>query len=537
MSDPHASLRAMLKRALTLALVTACATRLPPPDRPGAADAYRAELARGPKVEKVRKLKEALESAEFEAARRAHTILGWHRFLKEFPDGIHRHDARARLESLRWAEAERLGTEPALAGFLADEPSGAHAAEAWEKLAAVRLAAALASRDEAALRAWIAGHPQAAGNEKARAALDEAQFAAAGRDGKKLRAYLAEHPEGRHRSEARSALERHGVAEAELLDDDVALDALARDGVAGAAEAAARVRAGRAAARIEGRAGLAADARLLYLPRATADELPQEPLARARALRRWATALDGTRLARLLAEVGSRHAWVAVEALRATERLLSGLPAAEARARAERLASTLAPVAMAAPQLVQLSLLEHAAGRPAEALARARAAAARDPAGLVGAWRAADAEARSGDAAMAALAVEALAIQAKAHAEAHAGVERDPVALLETCAAAQAARRAEQIAGASRARARSLAAAIEARLDEAERGAPPAARCAALREEGEAEQAAAAGERRAAARRLARVPALARAALDRARARDPDPEVRAAAAAALQAAR
>ena len=51
---------------------------------------------------------------------------------------------------------------------------------------------------------------------------------------------------------------------------------------------------------------------MLYLPRPSLDELPEGSRERAIRLREWAVALDGARLHRMLLEVASPRAWVAL---------------------------------------------------------------------------------------------------------------------------------------------------------------------------------------------------------------------------------
>ncbi len=571
-------------RILSLATIGAllsCRASLPPANAPGASDAYRAELARSNKGERATAARQGLEKAEVDAAKRQHTVLAYRHFLSEFPTSQYSDEVRSRLEALRFAEADQAGTELALTGFLADEPNGPHAAEAWEKLARVKLAAALASGSEDSLRAWLAGFPRAAGRDTALAALDEAQFAGAVSNaedpGEALRHYLAQRPDGRHRTEAQALLIQHDVDEAALLEDDGRLSLLARQGAEVAVtRAAEKLELRRAAARLDrdavarlahaggataadatallpvldNSAALKAAASDLFLPQPSDDELPADAAERAAQLRAWAVALDGRRLSALTAEIRSKRAFVAFEALGASEELIARLPIREVRARAAILADVLRPKAQAAALLVQLSVLEEAAGKPAAALADARAAVGRD-ATPAAALRAARLEATLGEPAVAMLAARALAARAEAMSELHldsarGSAERPPDAagLLELCASFRAAREAERLLQSkelaaepggkeAREQAQRVLGRVAGRLDEAERVAFSSRRwtSCAKREELVVEAGRAAVARRVeAARKLARAPSGA-AALERARQRDPAVEVQQAIAA------
>ena len=254
----------------------------------------------------------------------------------------------------------------------------------------------------------------------------------------------------------------------------------------------------------------------LYLPRATLDELPGAAPERARRLLEWAVALDGRRLHRLLAELGSPRAQVALAALDAAEALLAGLPAAESRLRAQREAAALRPLAQDAPQLAGLSLLELALGDASAALAAARAAAGRDPGCAPALWLAARLETEPG---LRDLAGQNLRRQADALVQAFGPAASEPAAAGELCAALRAAELASAL-GALGASGAALGARSRLQQPCPEAPGPNAP------------------ERLAGARALvASGSPLARAALARAAARDPDPAVRSAAQGALAAAR
>lgn len=516
-------------RKLLFVFLCGCAAPLPPPDQPGARDSYRAALQGNKRDPVVRQARERLEAAEWDAARERHSIFGYRRFLDEFPDSRHGPQARLLLEGLRWERADRDGSEAALAGFLEDEPHGAHAEEAWARVSALRLSQALRSGTPALLRSWLAENPSAPGREQALLALDDADWRAAA-DPAAFRRYLADHPGGAHAGEARAQLSSVERDEAELLEDEPrlrALDAAAADKLAYAralalldegrlaqlarregplkAEAARDLRALRKDSRRAGE--LERAARALFLPRPTLDELPEAAHDRALRLREWALALDGTRLHRMLAELGSQRAWVALVALQGAQDLLKGLPPAEAQVRAERELSTLQPVALDSPQLTAVALLQSALGRDADALASARRAAGRDPRCAPALLLALVLEREP---ALSQSAAEALRAHARGLLEGHRDLARtgSQAARGELCAAMLELRRA---------------AADEARAIGAEVGdscaGPPAQ------------------DRRQAAQALASAATpLARAALARAAARDPDPDVRSAARGALAAA-
>jgi|GEM_PF-1968147 len=545
----------MRSTLFALLALTACLRDLPRPDEPSAIEAYRHELEVRPHGPRAFQARQQLEFAEYESAKKAHTIFACRRYLEEFPDGSHATDIRARLGELRWAEAERDSSSAALRGFLADEPQSPHAPEAWSRLSRLQLESAIRDGTPAALRAWLEENPTAQGRERALAALDEADFkSGSGPEG--MRAYLAAHEGGVHRAEAAAAISRAAIEEATLLEDLVQLRALAKAGSIEATRQESQLAYLRAAALLDegrlaqlGRKGdrrasrdlralhqssagaLEAAAQQLFLPRATLDELPTEPLARADALRGWALSLDGARLPRLLAELASQRGWVALTALQSAVELLAGLPPPEARLRAERSLAQLRPHALDAPQLAQVALLERALGRKAEALADVRSAVARDGRSLVASYLALELEVETGEPAVRALAAQALFARAHELEEAHGQKASqgapDALALHELCAGRRAAEKAALIAP----ELRESAEALGLRLLEAEQahgqGLPA---CDAEAESFRAEYARRASNRLAAALVLLRSNSpLARAALVRALERDPDPAIRAAA--------
>lgn len=454
----------------------ACKSPLPPPEQPGAADAYRAALSADPKGPRAGEARKRLEQVEFERARQAGSILALRSFLSEFPGGPHAREAGGLLEAARWAEAERQGSALSLQGYLSDEPFGAHAPLAWTRLARLQLEAALSAKGKEPLRAWLATWPKAEGRERALAVLEEraraeALAAPAARRSAELRTYLRDFPEGAGRAAALDALDRAALEEARLLEDEEALRRLARGG--GPSEAALeadRVAASVALARLDGqrlrelaprlpapermrvegvlkalpraRAGLEAEARALFLPGASDGALPAGPAARARALRTIARALDGGRLQPVLAETGAAHPWVAAAAFAAADALLAGLPQPEAVLRAARLSAQLEPLALDGPRLAQLSLLQAAAGdaRRARELARAAAAQAAAPVPLL--VHALRLESAGGERQVALLAAESLASAVRASLQARLPTEQEPGARTDRVPAA--ARPAEQ---------------------------------------------------------------------------------------------
>ena len=450
--------------ALGLTALTACATALPRPGEPGAADVYRAELATNPKGKRAKEVREGLEQAEFEAARSRHTVLAYRTFLSEFPTGPRARDAQALLESLRWAEAGAAGTEQALQGFLADEPSGPHAPEAWARLAQAQLERLLRQGDAPGLRAWLRQEGSAPGRERAQAAVESLGFAAAAaaalpeRTGL-LQAWLREFPSSPRRAEALALLDRAALEEAVLLEDEQQLRALRRGplGDQGRAEAAtvalARAAAlldaqqlaelgaaqdpgapkaralGRALAALPSpaRAKLVRAAQELFLPAPVpplssdaSDGAPVRDLpARARLLVDTGLAAAGPLLGRLLSEVNAPHPLIALAAVDGVAELFDGLPEPELKLRVARLRATLEPLAQDGPRLAQLALLSRAAGEVQPAVEKARAAVARDPRSLVALLIAAALETGLGDRTVAPDAVAALAAGARALTDQH----------------------------------------------------------------------------------------------------------------------
>ena len=531
----------------TLLLAAACVAPLPTPDQPGADDAYRAALSADAKGPRVREARERLEALEWDEARAAHSVFGYRRFLKEFEDSRHAPEARQLLEGLRWTAADKDGSAAALSGYLEDEPRGAHAGEAWSRLSALRLEAALRADSAGALRNWLLDNPSSPGREKAQAELDDLDWRAAA-DAPAFRRYLDAHLDGAHRAEAQARLAQAQRDEAELLEDEPRLRALndpAADRIAYQRAAAlldeSRLlqlsrRSGPYAAQAardltalrkdERRAALLESAaHKLYLPRATLDELPEAAPERAQRLREWAQALDGARLHRLLGELASPRSSVALAALDGAEQLLKDLPAAEALVRAERERALLEPLAVGAPQLTALAVLQLALGRREDALASVRSAAARDAHCAPALWLAARLEQEP---ALHHVSLQGLRAQGRDLGAAHAEAARagDAAALAESCAALRAVDRAAQVI----AEAGREALLIRRQIEEGARAAgakPVEAVCVRPAPPSSA-------ERLEAARVLAASGApLARPALARAAARDPDAQVRAAARGAV----
>ena len=532
-------------RLLFVLLLIGCATPLPTPDQPGAGDAYRAAIATDVKGPRAREARERLEALEWDSTRAAHTVFAYRRFLKEHEDSRHAPEARQLLEGLRWTAADQDGSQTALAGYLDDEPRGAHAAEAWARLSSLRLVTALKGGEAAPLRAWLLENPAAPERDKAQAALDELDWRAA-TDVAAWRGYLDQHLDGPHRAEAQARLDKALRDEAEVLEDEPKLRALgdpAADRIAWE-RAAALLDEGRLAQLARRSGPHAADAERdlsalrrdprraallegaaheLYLPRATLDALPEPAPDRAQRLREWAASLDGARLHRMLGEVASPRAAVALAALDGAESLLHELPAAEARLRAAREFAALQPLAVDAPQLAALAVLQLALAQDAEALASARAAASRNPRSAPAAWIAARLETEP---ALQQIALQSLRAQARELAAAHAEAARagNAAALGESCAALRAAERAAQVVAEAKPEAIAIRRQIEEGLG---RSIPAAEACAA-------KATSFADERLEAARVLAAAGTpLVREALARAAARDPDARVRAAAQGAV----
>src|SRR5438132_6112399 len=258
---------------------------------------------------------------------------------------------------------------------------------------------ALKSHSADALRSWLAENPSGAGREKALLALDEAEWRGSAEPAA-WRRYLEQHLEGAHRAEAQARISQADRDEALLLEDEPrlrAMDPAAADHLAyekalalldegrlgqlarrpgpHAADAARNMAELRKDSRRAGE--LEQAARALFLPQPTLSELPEGARERAWRLREWALALDGARLHRMLAEVASPRAWVALAALAGAQSRLRGLPAAEARLRAERELLALQPLALDAPQLAAVAVLQRALGREEAAAHPEPAAAAR----------------------------------------------------------------------------------------------------------------------------------------------------------------
>jgi formylglycine-generating enzyme required for sulfatase activity len=131
------------------------------------------------------------ETARWQAALEADTAYGYHLFLDDFPETIHRDQAELHLERLdhqAWEQAQAEGDRAAVEAYMQQFPGGLHEADALIRLEEFRLAEEAAARARSELeeqenQAW----------ETARAARTVAA----------IDAYLATWPSGSHAAEAR----------------------------------------------------------------------------------------------------------------------------------------------------------------------------------------------------------------------------------------------------------------------------------------------------------------------------------------------
>jgi len=90
------------------------------------------------------------ELARWQGALQADTVLGYRRFISDFPDSIYREQAETQLDVLdeaRWAELAAEDSVPAYEDYLDVFPDGLHQAEALQRIEAIQQAEAKKERD------------------------------------------------------------------------------------------------------------------------------------------------------------------------------------------------------------------------------------------------------------------------------------------------------------------------------------------------------------------------------------------------------
>ncbi len=475
----------------------------------------------------------------------------------------------ADLHDARWGALSDEKPKDALAAL--DDRA---AAQVNDELGHALDAAASATKERARL---------AAAEVKAQALLEELDYGAATAAplpvrAAQLQAFLRRFPTSPRRPDMLGHLEELAVADAVLREDEGQLRALWRGAEASGAkgqQAAGEALLARAAAALDAqalkelaqgaepvagqakqllgllgarpaaeRARLVSAARALLLPAQVPAQLAQGLPERARSIASAAVALDGERLAALVAELGALHPLTQLAALDAVQALLRGLPALERQVRAAHLLALGEPLAEDGPRLSGVALLAQAAGDERRTLQLARAAAGRDLRSLPAVLLAAALESGpGGEPALAPAAIATAASAVAALVEQHdpalapaaspgmpAG-EREP-ALWGLCAAARAATLVNGLGAAGPLQQRTAAILANARraLAEAEKIARRAGACDEVLHVREVEEAKQARRRAEAAQELRRAGPLGAAALQRAFQRDPDPAVHAAAA-------
>jgi hypothetical protein len=420
----------------------------------------------------------------------------------------------------------------------------------------------------------------AAAEAKAQALLEELDFGAAAAAplpvrAAQLQAFLRRFPTSPRRPDTLGHIEQLAVADAVLREDEGQLRALWRGSEPKGRQAAGEALLARASAALDAqalqelaqgaepvagqaklllkllearpaaeRARLVAAAKALLLPAQVPAQLAQGLPDRARSIASAAVALDGERLAGLLAELGALHPLTQLAALDAVQALLRGLPELERQVRAARLLATGESLAQDGARLAGLSLLAEAAGDGKRALQLARAAAGRDARSLPALLLAAALESGpGGEPALAPAAVAAAAGAIAALVDQHdpalapvaspgmpAG-EREP-SVWGLCAAARAAALVNGLGAAGPLLQRSAAILANARraLAEAEKLSRKPGACDAVLHARETEESERAKQRAQSAQVLRKAGALGTAALQRAFQRDPAPAVHAAAA-------
>lgn len=192
------------------------------------------------------------ETARWQASLSADTVLGYRRFIEDFPSSVYLDQAQIQLDILDerlWAQMAEEDTREAYNDYLNEFPGGQHEAEALRKIAAIDEAAAREAREraererrdqqawQAALEArsvasmerylaeWPTGQfvAQARGlrDEIRREQLEERAWESAQKLGTSdaFQAYLDTYPEGSYRAEALISLEHLDLSPGKAFRD------------------------------------------------------------------------------------------------------------------------------------------------------------------------------------------------------------------------------------------------------------------------------------------------------------------------------
>ncbi|HUN25095.1 MAG TPA: SPOR domain-containing protein [Steroidobacteraceae bacterium] len=117
--------------------------------------------------------------SDWQTASASNTIAAYQDFLKQYPNGTHADEARAKIRSLRddqaWTQAQNTNTQASYQQYLHDEPNGAHGQDARDKLTDLARAAAwtsaAAANTEAGYQDFLKQYPAGPEADEAHAAL------------------------------------------------------------------------------------------------------------------------------------------------------------------------------------------------------------------------------------------------------------------------------------------------------------------------------------------------------------------------------
>jgi len=120
-----------------------------PPPAPGTAtESGEPSGAEGPAAREQEPTPEELQ--RWQGALQADTVLGYRRFISDFPDSVYRDQAQTQLDILdenRWAELSAEDSVPAYKDYLDVFPDGLHQAEALQRIDAIEQAEAKKERE------------------------------------------------------------------------------------------------------------------------------------------------------------------------------------------------------------------------------------------------------------------------------------------------------------------------------------------------------------------------------------------------------
>jgi outer membrane protein assembly factor BamD (BamD/ComL family) len=150
------------------------------------------------------------EQSRWSEAEHSNTVVGFERYLREFPHGEHAGEARAHIDDIEWNDAEQADTADAVREYLDEHPDGRHVDEATTLVEELDWTEALGGGLAEGFRFYLHEHPDGPHAAEAEARLDVLDWKDAAQDHTLLafRRYLEQHPDGKFAKEAQARIER-----------------------------------------------------------------------------------------------------------------------------------------------------------------------------------------------------------------------------------------------------------------------------------------------------------------------------------------